>query len=363
MTSTSPPANLMKHSLIRRLSVVICVALIAISLFGAYLWIPAKIHYHIIEQHTITIPTKQADLRIGFIVPSSGPYQVVKNVKVDWPGEIEKSTFTYVDAYKMYGEAQEGQALVAIITYDAILPQGTAKWEAPVSKTQTLPQIGIESDHPSISETAAGLSNDAYKIFRFISQHLDYSEINCEETSISALEALRSRTGSCLGYSRLLVALYRAAGIPAQMIIGTMLPDDYFSLPQTSSSVFPGQGHAWVEFFVQDRWSLVDPTWGQGIAARLEFKRNDGRHLSYGEYDQFMEAHKDLSRWVSQYPFQLDYELTHQISSDIEIVTTESEINVIKTWDGRWLNVLIVFGIVTFILCKIRDRLFTMQDG
>ena len=76
-----------------------------------------------------------------------------------------------------------------------------------------------------------------YKIFRFISQHLDYSEIDCQETSISALEAFRLHTGSCLGYSRLLVALYRAAGIPAQIIIGTILPDDATELRERLNRV------------------------------------------------------------------------------------------------------------------------------
>ena len=139
-----------------------------------------------------------------------------------------------------------------------MLPQGKVTWDAPVSKSHFLPANGIESEHPLIAETASQLSNNPYQIYSYLSKQLVYSEENCQKTNISALEALRSGTCACIGYARLMVALYRAAGIPAQMIIGTILPDDYFALPQISSATFPGHGHAWVEYHDLDRWSLID---------------------------------------------------------------------------------------------------------
>jgi hypothetical protein len=339
----------------------LCISIIAVSLLSAYLWFPAKIHYHIIENHIITASSDHANIQLGIIVPRTGPYQTVKEVSINWIGDINKISSEYVDGYQLRGEITGSQPITARIEYDVILPQGKVAWIAPVSKSQTIPQIGIESNHPLILDTAAQLSDDPYDIYSFLSKRLDYSEENNQETNFSALEALRTGCGACLGHARLMVALCRAADIPAQMMIGAILPDAYFSLPTTHSTAFPGQGHAWVEFYAQGKWSLADPSWGKGFAARLEFKRSDGRHLSYGEYEHFMQVHNELFHWVSRQPNIIDVHLTHLISSDYASTSTESQIMVSKTWDGRWLNVIITMVIVTFVLCKIRDRYFAMR--
>jgi transglutaminase-like putative cysteine protease len=361
MTSQSTTTNILKKYISRGVTLILCIAIIAVSLFSAYLWLPASIHYHVVEKHSIPILHEPTSIKFGIILPQTGPYQTIENVNVEWNGDLEKTPYTYVDAYRLWGGAKEGQEFEVRIEYDVILPQGKVSWDAPVAKAQTLPQNGIESGHPLIIDTASQLSNDPYQIYRFTAEHLIYPEENCQESNISALEALRSGVCACLGYARLMVALCRATGIPAQMTIGTILPDEYFSLPQISSSVFPDHGHAWVEYHSQGGWSLADPSLGKGYAARLEFNRNDGRHLSYGNYDHLMQVRNELYRWVSDQRYMVDAQLTYLISSDVDSTTPQSEIILTKTWDGRWLNTVIVLVLITFVLRKFRDKFFMKE--
>ena len=66
----------------------------------------------------------------------------------------------------------------------------------------------------------------------------------------SALEALETKRGDCNEHTMLLVALARAAGLPARPVAGLVYLDGRFYY------------HAWAELFV-GRWVTADPTFGQ----------------------------------------------------------------------------------------------------
>lgn len=345
-------------------SLIVIIAILSITVFAAYKWLPAKVHYHITKTFQFSQETGGANIYLGLILPKSGPNQSVNNLLVQWDGSQEKRSLAYIDTLKLWDQIPGEGERAAIVEYDIILPQGEASWQAPVEKHHLLPQEGIESDHSEIKKTISWLTDgsevdDAFKIFRFTIDHLEYTADGCEETNISALEAYRTGMGACIGYSRLMVALCRASGIPARMIIGTILPDILFSLPQVISSGTPGGGHAWVEYNSQDKWYMADPSWGTGYSARLAFNRNDGRHLSFGEFDQFTAAKRDLIIWSTQQASPIDDTLTYVFAADSDQAAISSETTVRKTWDGRWLNTLVALAVVTFLLCMIRDRVIS----
>ena len=353
---------MMKKYLVSGVSLIIILVILSITVLFAYSWLPAKIHYQIHKTFQISQIDDGAYVYLGIIVPQSSPYQTVKNLNIVWNGDQERKTLAAVDTIRLWDQLIGEESVEAEVEYEIILPQGKVSWEAPIETHTLLPQAGIESNHPEIKRTANELTNrsdrnDAFEIYKFTFNHLEYTEYGCEETNLSALEAFRSGIGACIGYSRLMVALCRAAGIPAQMIIGSVLPDTLFSLPQTISSGTPGGGHAWVEYNTQGIWHPADPSHGQNYTAIFAFNHNDGHHLSFGEFDQCTSVKRDLFNWATEQTLPLDDALTHFFAASGDQTQISPETTIRKTWDVRWVNTLFALAVVTYLLCKIRDLL------
>jgi hypothetical protein len=349
------------RSLLTTASLLFCLFLLSATALGAYTILPARVNYHVQKDFIISQDVGNARIYLGLLLPKTGSYQEVKNLSIQWDGSQETSSRAYVDLLKLWDEMYGEDEKMAVVSYDVSLPQGTASWQAPVDRFDLLPQEGIESSHEEITQAASRIAGETenelvHNIFKFTTNHLDYSEIGCEDTNVSALEAYRTRTGACIAYARVMVALCRASDIPAKMVIGTMLPDVLFSLPQISSSSFPGDGHAWVEYHTQDSWHLADPSCGRGPARFLVFNRNDGRHLSFGDFGHFSTSKAELYEWAAENAQPLDVQLTSIFASSSAQTDITAETTINKTWDQRWLNVVLSLGAVTFVLCKIRDR-------
>ena len=350
--------------LVAAATLLICLLLLSTTALGAYTLLPAKVHYHIAKKFYIIQHIGEAQIYLGLLLPRTGAYQVVDNVSIQWDGSQETSSRAYVDLLKLSAEMPGESEKVAIVEYDIILRQGTAAWQAPVDRFDLLPQVGIESNHEAIKQTASRITAEAgtdpaYKIFQFTSNYLEYSETGCDETNLSALEAFRTRSGACIAYSRLMVALCRASGIPARMIIGTLLSDGFFSLPQVGASSDPGSGHAWVEYNSKNSWHLADPSCRQSYPDFLAFNRNDGRHLSFGDYDRFAVSKDELFDWATEYASPRNNQLTLVFASNSGQTKITPETTIRKTWDQRWLNVIVALIIAVFILSKLRDRILS----
>jgi len=350
--------------LVAAATLLICLLLLSITALGAYTLLPAKVHYHIAKKFSINQYAGEAQIYLGLLLPKTGSYQVVDDVSVRWDANKETNSRAYVDLLKLSAEMPGESERVAVVQYNIVLRQGTAAWQAPVDRIDLLPQVGIESNHEDIKQTASRITAEAstdpvYEIFQFTSNYLEYSETGCEDTNLSALVAFRTRAGACIAYSRLMVALCRASGIPAKMIIGTILPDVLFSLSQISASSTPGSGHAWVEYNSQNSWHLADPSCAQSYPDFLAFNRNDGRHLSFGDYDRFAVSKDELYDWATEYASPRNNQLTSVFASNSEQTEITSETTIRKTWDQRWLNVIVALIIAVFILSKLRDRVLS----
>jgi len=82
------------------------------------------------------------------------------------------------------------------------------------------------------------------------------------------------------------------------MILGQVYPDPMFRSKINSFPNNPEQAHAWVEYYAERSWKMADPTWGARRLKLLQFNRNDGRHLAYGELEQVLSVDQALELWA-----------------------------------------------------------------
>ena len=134
----------------------------------------------------------------------------------------------------------------------------------------TQPVAGLyESDDPSIQALArqfSGTSNlydRARQIFDLVlespdnKQHLTYQVQPVEH---SALWGLQNKVGDCTEFSNLLVALLRAAGIPAKGVVGYAY-NTLHNLTGTTTDI-NALGHAYVIFYLPNYgWVPADALW------------------------------------------------------------------------------------------------------
>lgn len=85
---------------------------------------------------------------------------------------------------------------------------------------------------------------------------------NTSNSNTSALDTLIDQVGVCRDFAHVMIALCRAANLPARMATGT----DFGADPALGPSDF----HAYVEVFLDNRWYIFDPS---GTAIPMAFIR------------------------------------------------------------------------------------------
>ena len=327
--------------------------------------LPANLHYRVTERFIFSGSDDGADVSLGILTPKTGPYQNVSEIKIQWEGARKIEHFETVDAIRLSGTNENEKNLEATIEYAVKLRQGKVTWDAPVELFQTLPQEGIESEHSVIQERASDLSNHIiqnlpFRIFSFTSDYLTYEEMKEDCVSASALLSYEIGSCVCAGFARLMVALSRAADIPAQVVVGFIYPDPIVKRGEIGNHKNPGEAHAWVEFRSFGKWSLADPTLGSGIGKAVQFGRNDGRHIVYGELEQISVIKDKQEAWALNnstfFVHKCDC-FRFVASSTSKKISMTPITSVQKGWDGRWANALIVWAIAVIILCKFRDKI------
>lgn len=344
--------------------ILVCLAVLIMATFGAFCWLPTSLHYHITERYTFTAGGESTTVYLGSLVPKSGPYQEVKNFQISWPGGWELEPASCVDVVKLSAPLNAGRSLEAVIEYDLSVSQGLVLWKTPVDACNLQAQHMIESDHPAIVMQATQIADgnswwDIYRLYGFTTDHMSWTGESADcSNEASALDAYRSRKGMCGEYARLMVALCRAAGVPARQISGVVLPGfDLFGLTQTRTGDHPGKAHAWVEFASGSRWSIADPAWADRTWGILQFARNDGRHLYYGGADLEAKVFGDVQRWAAQRGILIGEQfaaLKFVTAANSMYVTMTPEVTVRKGWDGRWVITLAILGVTTYLLCRFR---------
>ena len=96
----------------------------------------------------------------------------------------------------------------------------------------------------------SGLTSEKAKakaIFNYVRDTISYSFYY--DTKYGAVGTLNAKTGNCVDHSHLLVAMYRAANLPARYVHGTCT----FSSGGT-------YGHVWTQVLIGGTWTVSDAT-------------------------------------------------------------------------------------------------------
>jgi transglutaminase-like putative cysteine protease len=141
-----------------------------------------------------------------------------------------------------------------------------------------LPSSGIQSDHPEIIALASDISGraddqveKARRLFEFSRDKVRYSvyEPFWEIEHYLALNTLARGRGYCAQKAAVLVALARAAGIPARIayahIRNHQLPKDMVRL--LGSQVLPY--HTYVQWRLNGRWLAATPSFDRKLSEEL----------------------------------------------------------------------------------------------
>ncbi|CAB5084676.1 hypothetical protein D3OALGA1CA_1427 [Olavius algarvensis associated proteobacterium Delta 3] len=165
---------------------------------------------------------------------------------------------------------------------DRPIPEEAAQWLVPGPQTE----IG-----PYISEVSVQIRGDnrrerLFKAVDYVWTEFQYdSWYNDKAFSRTADELFESRhLGGCADYALAQVALFRAVGIPARMV---MTGNVDWMLRFQKNDLWIPTGHVFIEAWLEDSWHLVDSTY------RYLFTKYDMTRKSYPRNEYFFFRAKD----------------------------------------------------------------------
>jgi len=128
----------------------------------------------------------------------------------------------------------------------------------PLYSLYTRPEKHLEADNSKLIKTAkeiAGNNTNPYDIaqlfYKWVIDNMSYKR---EGGLKGAKSAYDSRYGECGDYSAIFVALCRASGIPARLVVGRWATS-------TKGDWTSDDWHVWAEFYIQDHgWVPTDPS-------------------------------------------------------------------------------------------------------
>lgn len=183
------------------------------------------------------------------------------------------------------------------------------------------PENMIQSDNPAMVQKArqltAGASTvaDAVEaISNFVHDHITYTIPVPQD----ALAVFNSGKGSCQGYTRLTIAMCRAAGIPARYAHGYLVPgEDWGARVERFGVKTNGGGfHAWLEVYYPDAgWAFTDGEYTKNYVdpyhvvrwidgeSKTPIPNDPTENLDADTGNTYSKVEdNDTSKWVDNYP-------------------------------------------------------------
>ncbi len=198
------------------------------------------------------------------------PYQKVLSRRIS-PGAYTLVTDEYENQYAEFDFSNQpaGTTISVDIDYEVVVNELTydlANCEGDLPKQFTQPELHIESANPQIQSLSAGLSGktktDCEQVRAFYNYAGDKLIYTYNQNDWGAQATLGYMGSDCTEYSDLVIALSRAAGIPARYYEGLLyLKDPNPGIAQTE--------HAWLDVYLPGiGWAAMDPTLGRLPASR-----------------------------------------------------------------------------------------------
>jgi len=201
------------------------------------------------------------------------PYQRVISRQIS-PDEYELIVDEYGNQYAEFDFSKHpaGKEITVKIEYQVEIYELSYNLEickGSVSQEFRQPELHVESANPQIVALSENLSLDADNaceqvrfFYEYVGDNLVYS-YNRKDWGAQA--ALGPMGADCTEYASLMIALSRAAEIPARYFEGLLyLEDETKALAQTE--------HAWLDVYLPGTgWAAMDPTLGRSSIHREEY--------------------------------------------------------------------------------------------
>ncbi|MDZ4171379.1 MAG: transglutaminase family protein [Methanobacteriaceae archaeon] len=176
------------------------------------------------------------------------PYWVKARVTVKkWYYSRGKYRAKYAYSYKYIKKYRKAYKWGYVTKYKSVAKTGYIYTSDYLKNTKN-----ANASDPTIQTLAKKLTNGtnsthdkALNIFNWVRDNLSYSFYY--NTRYGAVKTLKNKAGNCVDHSHLMVALARAASIPARYAHGTC--------KFTSGNTY---GHVWVQLFINDTWISAD---------------------------------------------------------------------------------------------------------
>lgn len=206
--------------------------------------------------------------------------------------------------------------------------------------SSSLAKPGTGDDYAELNakavEITASCTTDydkAYEINKWVADNIYYDRDHVlygkEEHGMTAPKAYADRIAVCRGYALLMVAMCRAAGLPARYASGVSCYDENGE----------GGSHAWVEVYIDGKWHTCDPTWdsackyqdGQkthGLVSDEWFKcsNEEFSRTHYLDYYDSVAMNGDYQTRLVRGRYLLSYMGTAETLTVPEIVSTFSNV-------------------------------------
>ncbi len=154
---------------------------------------------------------------------------------------------------------QEGGKVVVRVS-QAVMPKGARipyNGNDAEAVAALKPSRFVQSDNEKIvklARQAVGNTDDAAeaarRIEKFVAGYIESKTLSVGYAS--AAEVAQSREGDCSEFAVLTAGLCRAAGIPAQVVVGIAYVSEWHDIKNSFG------GHAWVQAYIGDRWVGLD---------------------------------------------------------------------------------------------------------
>jgi hypothetical protein len=161
------------------------------------------------------------------------------------------------------------------------------------------PTTFCQSDDPGIVEIARDIIREEKNAWRAVKKIAEWVDremtANYDVGFATAAEILKNREGDCSEHTVILVALCRAAGIPARAAVGIMYGNGIFAY------------HMWPEVYV-GRWINLDAKW---LATDEETGElyTDATHIKFGRSSLNENIFEEMAKAVSEIIGKLELEI------------------------------------------------------
>jgi transglutaminase-like putative cysteine protease len=230
--------------------------------------------YEVVQTVTLTNSGSGSADRVTLWVAQIGdlePYQEVLHQRVEPSGfEVVEDEYSNRYARFEWRDVGPGDDVTAILTYQLRVSELSYDLSQCQGQTPDLflkPEDFVESDHPTVRSLADELSRGQPNpcrtleaLYDYVREHITYSSYEAGDRG--AVWALEQGKGDCTEFADALLALCRAAGIPARFLEGfTYARGDRSDLSQIK--------HDWLEAYLPGSgWVPLDPTWGRFLDRR-----------------------------------------------------------------------------------------------